>query len=65
MVRSFCHVQSLSVYAAAFYVFRFPYKRKQFLDYFNKFLCVSHLVLNNLSEAKLFTTMIKKFNLFN
>lgn len=26
---------------------------------------VSHLVLNNLSEAKLFTTMIKKFNLFN
>lgn len=65
MTRSICHVQSLSVYAATFYVFRFPYKRKPFLDYFNKLLCISHLVLNNLSEAKLFTTMIKKFNLFN
>lgn len=40
-------------------------KGKPFLDYFNKLLDVSHLVLNNLSPAKLFAIRIKKFSLFN
>lgn len=48
-----------------FHVLSFPYKGKPFWDYFNKLLHVSHLVLNNLSAAKLFTIMIKNFNLFN
>lgn len=70
MLRSIFHVLYFSLlvfhaYAAILHVLRFPYKRKSFLDYFNKLFHVSHSVLNNLSAAKLFTIVIKKFNLSN